>query len=101
VLVHNVLAFVWIAAGLAVFWLTCWIGEKLGSNFAELIGVLLASSVILGLDLLYRLGNHKEEGWERFFAPRTGGALFFLPVWLYSLVAIAVVGTGILMRLHW
>lgn len=100
IIVWNGLAFVWLAAGLAVFWVACWLGDKFdfNSKVAEGAGLLIGIAVTLGLDLLCRWGNHQDEGSERYYAPRMGGSILFLPVWMWAAVGLVAGGSMVLLR---
>jgi hypothetical protein len=47
------------------------------------LGGLVAFSVMTLGDVWYRWGHHRQKGFYRFISPTTGGAFYFIPIWIF------------------
>ena len=54
-------------------------------NFVVMISVGVALTII---DLIFRLLNRQNEGW--LMGKKFGGYLYFIPVWIFGFVVIAI-----------
>ena len=87
------LIFNWLGIGLIVFWAAM---LALTTNITHqrshvLIGLLLGSAMVAALDLLLRLVVMKSNTTRlSILHPRSGGQLFFVPVW----IIMALAGAG-------
>jgi hypothetical protein len=80
-IIFNIIGFVMLLIGLGV---PAVVGPALHS-YSHDASQIAAGALMVAMDLAWRLGRKGEDIWQDVIVnPRRGGALFFLPVWLWG-----------------
>jgi hypothetical protein len=90
-IIYNALGINFVLLGLLAGFLLTQFDTSLPKDQAFFFGATAATMIC---DLYYRARNNAEKGIHRFFQSRTGGQVYWLPIWFPALLifTMAVIG---------